>query len=144
MGDVNVTHNWMQELKVKLDDLGKYLDECRRENFFRNMLVAHKLLIDKYLPFKVGDRVRITKNVNDVWPGKHFMTIGAIATIVEIGIWDEDKVMNGPVVAYFLEFDTETFINTVERQEQPVTQKHSYCFRGEEYFERIPNKIKDV
>jgi hypothetical protein len=61
--------------------------------FYLNELVsAHNLLMERFAPFKIGDRVRLTRTpeiTNDVcfgWIGhKHFLVEGSVGTVRDAG-----------------------------------------------------------
>lgn len=87
-------------------------------------------------PFKVGDRVRLTKTPDITpekswgWMGaKHFLVKGAMATVREVDFSD------GHFEAW-LHFDDESWISSIDGKIHPAERKALYHF-WETYLERV-------
>lgn len=102
--------------------------------YMKELLHSYKLLLDKYAPFKVGDRVMLKKppTIDDThapgWAGcKHFLIEGAKATVCEVSCGEGG-------FRFYLEFDGESYIDH-EHMLHMVKDKHSFCF-GEDFLEK--------
>lgn len=92
---------------------------------------AYDLLISRYAPFKVGDRVRLTRTPNITentapgWLGsKHFLVAGALCTVKQV------EVVPPADLRFAVAFDTESWIDRhgMEQQVEPE-RRHVYSFR---------------
>ena len=79
--------------------------------FLRELVAAHDLLMSRYAPFKVGDRVVLTKAPDYVqapgWNGcEHFLVPGAAGTVVDTSCGERG-------FRFDVLFDDESWIDTV-------------------------------
>lgn len=91
------------------------------------LLAAYDTLINKYAPFKVGDRVELLttpKSANDKssgwWHCRHFMVPGNTATVRTVSCSSDG------LLRFDVEFDRETWIDS-KGEEKPVISKHVFC-----------------
>ena len=122
--DTTITWDEVIELLSKID-IRKFRTEWDTIN------TAHFLLINKYAPFKKGDRVElseppiITDKVAWGWQGsKHFLVEGAKATVSEV------EIRTNPMcIVYGLLFDDESYLDI---KNNPVLiekdRRHIYTF----------------
>lgn len=96
------------------------------------MLKATELLVTKYAPFKVGQRVElaatpiITKDKSYGWlHSKHFLVEGAQAVVASVDFDSED-------LSFHVIFDDESWIDRDGKVNPiPPERKHTYGFRAE-------------
>lgn len=124
----------VRKATTMMDEAHQLLRYGGLEYHLREMAAAYELLMNRFAPFKIGDRVKLTKapviNEKEAWGwlgSKHFLVPGALATVVESRCGEKGFVFG-------VTFDRETWMDR-HGHEQPVDQKHSYCFR-EEWLER--------
>ena len=91
------------------------------------LLAARDLLLNRFAPFKVGDRVTLTKNLEissgHSWYGfRHFLVPGEPATVESSDCNDDGKLR------FFIVFDNETYIQNGEKKPVMSDSKHSYMF----------------
>lgn len=111
------------------------------EYYLTELIAAHDLLMTRFAPFKIGDRVRLTKapvlSADHGWkPYEHFLVVGAtgVVTTAECGT----KGFQFGIV-----FDNESFIAGCTRfpitagDVVPISEsaRHTYAF-SESYLER--------
>jgi len=94
--------------------------------YLKCLIKAYDLLLTKYAPFKVGDRVALTKAPDfkkaPGWKrGRHFLIPGAQG-VVESSECDSKGSLRFHVV-----FDDESW-KDIDGVVHPVSQKHTYCF----------------
>jgi hypothetical protein len=114
--------------------------------YITNLTDCYQLLLDKYAPFKVGDRVLLTEtpdiDKSSGWYScRHFLVKGAIGTVRQV---DVDK--NG--FAGYVEFDQESWIPDFDSESQgikkgvkvmtPPERRHIYGFK-EHKLVKIPS-----
>lgn len=114
-----------QAAKLMRDGLA-ILDNGPLEFYLTELAAAHDLLMERFAPFKVGDRVtlreapQISEKINWGWlSGKHYLIPGEAATVVEASCGSSG-------FRFYLEFDNETWLDHGEPR--PVSRKHTYCF----------------
>ncbi len=89
------------------------------------LLAAHDLLLERFAPYKVGDRVELAGDVDvSKSPGwassAHFLKRGAKATVEAVRVRESKKF------GFDVIFDEETWVdNGVPK---PVSSKHTYSF----------------
>jgi len=128
--DIEHVRKAAHKLKEAMDLFGR----GPLDYYLSELVAAHDLLISRFAPFKVGDRVRLTK-VPDFekapgWaPSKHFLVVGAHATVVNV------ECGSGGF-RFDVLFDDESWIDTVGYQQPKGTvvpicsdNKHSFGFR---------------
>lgn len=110
--------------------------------YLDKMLGCYELLLDRFSPFKVGDRVILAKTPNITpekswgWMGsKHFLIKGAAGTVRSVSV-DRDGF------SFQVEFDDESFIHPFTKQVTPVTEKHTYHF-GEDWLVKATQGKRD-
>ena len=101
------------------------------------LVAAHKTLLTRYAPFKVGDRIAlaVTPVINKTtaygWLGsKHFLKVGAV------GVVKSSEVRSNGELAFYIEFDDETWIDR-DGVARPMDEKSTYCF-GEKDLALLP------
>jgi hypothetical protein len=124
----------MQTIFEKIKELDSLLTHNESNFKLTEIISCHASLFDRFCPFKVGDRVQLTKapeiseRVAYGWLGaKHFLIPGAKAIIVSRG-YKGDKFTFG------LEFEDETWINTRDGSIFPVERPCVYTF-SEDFLE---------
>jgi hypothetical protein len=92
------------------------------------LFAAHRLVIERFAPFKVGDRVALSKTPKIDretawgWLGsKHFLVQGALGIVRTVDLHGDGKLSFG------VEFDDETWIDR-DGHRRPLDRKHHYCF----------------
>lgn len=121
-----------------------------RQWYFKKMAGYTKALFEKFAPFKVEDRVQLTKtpDINPEqswgWMGaKHFLVKGAKGTVIEVDL-DPDALEFTALV----EFDEESWIPTLDSKDHqkgvPVLMeeknRHVYFFR-EDFLEKQKKEV---
>lgn len=101
------------------------------EWYVKRLASCYEMLINRYAPHKVGDRVILTKTpqIDDInspgWLGcRHFLVKGAVGTVREVSC-------DGDHFSFGVMFDVETYIDTYSGEAKPVDQKHTFFFREE-------------
>jgi hypothetical protein len=96
--------------------------------YVRRLTECYDLLVTRFAPFKVGDRIELTTTpvINDRerygWLGsKHFLVEGAVATVAAVDV-------DGDGFSFGLHFDNDSWIDH-HGQKQPTMQKGMYFFR---------------
>lgn len=101
---------------------------------------ALRMLFTRFAPFRVGDRVRLTETpeisdkVSWGWlGGKHFLVKGALATVREVNVRDDQFLVG-------LIFDDDSWVDR-DGKRHPVAEKErgAYTFR-ERFIERVEGK----
>lgn len=120
-----------KNVKEAMELIDKGIGMLRRGPFdfyMQRLTDCYDLLIERFAPFKVGDRVLLTRTpeINEKtapgWIGsKHFLVKGAIGTVREV-------YCDGKEFGFQIEFDDETWLDR-DGKAQPVSQKHTYHFR---------------
>lgn len=142
--DYEVVASLAEDLNAVMDKVHKYRSSSYIYHL-RCLIAAKNLLLNKYLPIKKGDRVKLVKNVNiDDAPGwagcKHFLVKGALATVanVEVRCSVAKQIENyEESIAYDLIFDNESYID--HNGQLCMTEedhKHTFCF-GESMLEKL-------
>lgn len=87
-------------------------------------------LFERFCPFKVGDKVKLTRTPEITetkawgWMGsKHFLVKGAVATVREIDYRSESNCFE-----YWLEFDNDSFINSITKEVVPIVARKLFVF----------------
>jgi hypothetical protein len=106
------------------------------------LIAAKEALLTRYAPFKVGDRVRLTKapiiTEEIAWgwsSSKHFLVPGATGIVRDSAVYSDGKLV------FYVEFDNETWVDDygyngrIKNSLVPVSSKHWYTF-GESYLEK--------
>jgi hypothetical protein len=93
------------------------------------LFAAHRLVVERFSPFKVGDRVALSKtpkiDKETAWgwlASKHFLVKGAQGIVRTV-----DLHSNGDLV-FGVEFDDETWIDR-DGNRRTVDRKHAFSFR---------------
>jgi hypothetical protein len=112
--------------------------------YLRELVAAHDMLMSRFAPFKVGDRVVLKNAPNfEAAPGwtncRHFLVPGAAGTVVDAGCGQDG-------FRFDVLFDDESWIDNTGYQRPkgtvvPVEPKHRYGF-GEMWLEREPANEK--
>ena len=98
--------------------------------YLTELVAAHDLLMDRYAPFKVGDKVElavtptISEEVAWGWLGaKHFLKKGATGVVVS-------ATCGARGFRFGVVFDEETWISPVDKLEKEVEKdkRHEYVF----------------
>lgn len=94
--------------------------------YLKQLLAARDLLLTRFAPFKVGDRVTLRRAYDPKeftgWShSKHFLIPGSPATVQS-----SDCSSEGDLI-FDLVFDNESWIDD-KGVERPVSEKHSYRF----------------
>ena len=97
--------------------------------YLKRLVAARELLLTRFAPFKVGDRVTLREPYQSAkitgWDQcKHFLIPGSPATVR-----GSDCTVDGRL-EFDLEFDNETFFH--EGVEMPATSKHVFRFTEHE------------
>jgi len=123
---------YLNAVKTKASELDNLLSD---EFGFKlnEVLQSYTSLFNRFCPYKVGDRVKLTKTLDipkgNGWYGsKHFLVEGAIATVNNCGY-------RGDSFSFGLKFDDETWIDMYENI-KPVTAKHLF-YLSENLIERV-------
>jgi hypothetical protein len=95
------------------------------EFYLTEMAAAYEMLMTRFAPFRVGDKVVLVKKLDiksdSGWfYSRHFLIVGALGVVrhAECGT-------SG--FKFDVEFDNETWIDK-EGNENPISQKHSFRF----------------
>ena len=113
--------------------------------YLRKLTECHDLLIDKYAPFRVGDRVflteapRITPDKSPGWLGcEHFLVRGAAGTVREVDV-------DGRGFSAAVEFDDESWIcdfGADKGKVMPIEPEARHTFHfPERMLARIPSTV---
>ena len=120
----------------QLESAVRTLNGCSLEWHLNRLLECKELLLTKYAPFKVGDRVMLTAtpdiNQKDSWGwmgAKHFLIRGAVGTVREVDVCAAGFRAN-------VEFDDESWLPDFDSPSQgikkgvpqPVSEKHVFGF----------------
>lgn len=109
--------------------------------YTRKLVECYDLLIDRYSPHKVGDRVvlcrtpEISPKKSHGWMGsKHFLVKGAAAVVREVSA-------DARGFSYELEFEGESWIDR-DGKESPIPAKDRHVFHfGEEWIVGVPKPM---
>jgi hypothetical protein len=121
-------------LKKALDILGRGPFDF----YVEKLTGCYDLLIKKYAPFKVGDRVELTETPtitkSEAWgwlSAKHFLVKGAIGKVVEVDV-------DGDGFTAYVQFEEDSWIEgrTGRVNPTPSTDRGNYGFR-ERWLRRI-------
>lgn len=111
-----------------MDEAHELLRKGPLSFYLREMSAAYELLMSRYAPFKVGDRVKLAKTPDitpEHAPGwmscRHFLVQGAIATV-------SDARCGEGGFRFDVMFDGETWLDR-EGVERPISEKHTFTFR---------------
>jgi hypothetical protein len=125
--------NVKRGVKLIQDGIG-VLSAGPLEYYLRKLIECQELLVTKYAPFKVGDRVILTKtpdiNSKDSWGwmgSKHFLVKGAHGTVRSVDV-------DGRGFSASVEFDDESWI-APDGCINPIKDKHVFGFH-EDYLVR--------
>lgn len=104
------------------------LQSSSLEDLLGSLVAAKEILLTKYAPFKVGEKIRLAHTPivdEDIRPGwlgsKHFLVKGAT------GIVRSSDVMPGGYFTFYVEFDSESWIDS-RGNVHPTEQKYWYAF----------------
>jgi hypothetical protein len=127
MADTEKYAKDMQSLIEQVRALDKALTDSEYGFKLTELIDAHGSLFDRFCPFKVGDRVRLTKtpeiSKKIAWGwlrGKHFLVAGAKATVTSRGY-------RGDAFCFGLVFDDESWIDGDGRL-NPMDRPSVYTF----------------
>ncbi len=129
--------------ETTLELISKLLCSKDFDSNLEKLLYTNQLFLEKYAPFKVGDRVElaVTPEISEKtapgWLGaKHFLKKGATGVVKLV---DTMKRSTQEVVLVFhVEFDKETWKDRLG-EEKPVEKKHTFLF-----LEKDLKKIEDA
>jgi len=98
-------------------------------------IAAHDALINRYAPFKAGERVCLIGTPklepDDGWyADRHFLVEGAQATVNLVECNSKGEL------SFYLVFDDETWISSITGEKHPPETKHLYGFR-EKWLKKI-------
>lgn len=93
--------------------------------YLRQLIAAHKLVVERFAPFKIGDTVELAKVPNFEkalgWRGfEDFLVIGAVGQVRGIEIYAEG------IICFDVIFENESYI--WRGAAKPVSQKHTFRF----------------
>lgn len=115
-----------------MDEASGILGRGPLSYYLREMNAAFRMCIERFSPFKAGDRVRLAKtptiNEKESWgwmSAKHFLVKGAKATVQEVGCGEGG-------FTYTLVFDDETWIHPHTKEKMKHDKPHHYTF-GEKW-----------
>ena len=108
--------------------------------YIRNLVDCYELLLERFAPFHIGDRVILTKSpdipTDSGWNcARHFLVKGAVATVRMVEA--DNKGFTAQV-----EFDDETWIDH-KGERRRVEYKHTYGFR-EDYLVRLSPTVNSA
>ena len=99
-----------------------------------NLIAAYDLILNRFSPYKVGDRVTLREPhpaPGDWQHSKHFLVPGEPATVESIEVRHDGKI------AYYCVFDNETWIDE-QGIKHPKSSKHNYMLFEDEICEFRP------
>ena len=119
-----------------MDEAGSILGGGPLSFYLREMNAAFRMCIDRFAPFKVGDRVKLAKTPTITekeswgWMGcKHFLVKGAKATVEEVGCGEGG-------FTFSMLFDDETWIHPHTGKKMKHERPHHFMF-GEQWVEKL-------
>lgn len=131
------TFSKVDRVILNVDTLTAVVREADHTYHWKKLRTYAEALFQR-APFKVGDRVRLTKTpeISETkswgWLGaKHFLVKGAMATVAEVDFSD------GHFEAW-LHFDDESWMSSIDGKIHPVEEKAMYHF-WETQIERVPS-----
>lgn len=115
-------------------EANKLLIQGSSDYYFNQLELMHSMLFDRFSPFKIGDRVRLTKTPEITqdkawgWLGaKHFLIKGAIAEVCSVDIRKADD--GSGVFTYELRFEKDSWIDQYGQLHMRLGDKRSlYSF----------------
>lgn len=140
--DIEHVRNAANKLKEAMDMFGR----GPLDYYLRELVAAHDLLMSRFAPFQIGDRVKLLKSPDyEKAPGwdkcKHFLVCGAAGVIV-------DATCGSSGFVFDVLFDDESWIDTVGRDRpkgsvvpMPGDRKHRFGFR-EGWLEHVTPNVE--
>ncbi len=101
-------------------------------NYTLDVLAAsHQLLVTKYSPYKVGDRVVLTKEIDFMeapgWQNhKHFLKVGALATVHTVSVYTKSGRTKEDSLVFGISFDSMNPSNVFTFDESYICHERDY------------------
>lgn len=123
-------------------EISKLLEQGPSDYYFDKLEIMQRMLFDRFSPYKVGDRVRLTRTPEITeekswgWLGsKHFLIEGATAVVREIDIRKYKSDDSGKFV-YGLHFDNESWVDKDGQINMIADDRRALYTFGEDWLER--------